>query len=188
MTKLVVGLGNPGKEYEKTRHNVGFWAIEHALQLVNATSPKEKWRSLVSESMVKGERVYLMRPLTYMNVSGEAVRAAMSYLKLDCPNEQLLVIYDDMDLPIGKIRLREKGSSGGHNGVKSIISHLGVQEFPRIRIGVGHPEAHVPVIDYVLSRFAKSELLQIESAVERSAKAAIEFCSTPFLEVMNAFN
>lgn len=112
LAKLIVGLGNPGKEYQKTRHNVGFWSIEQISEELHVATPKEKWRSLVSESMVHGERVYLVRPLTYMNVSGEAVRAAMDFLKLDRPNEQLLVIYDDMDLPVGKIRLREKGSSG----------------------------------------------------------------------------
>ncbi|MCI0182616.1 aminoacyl-tRNA hydrolase [Sulfoacidibacillus ferrooxidans] len=188
MAKLIVGLGNPGKEYQKTRHNVGFWSIEQISEELHVATPKEKWRSLVSESMVHGERVYLVRPLTYMNVSGEAVRAAMDFLKLDRPNEQLLVIYDDMDLPVGKIRLREKGSSGGHNGIKSIISHLGTQEFPRIRIGVGHPSGDVPIVDYVLSRFAKAELPLVGDAVVRSAEAAIEFCKTPFPLVMNAFN
>ncbi|PWI58444.1 aminoacyl-tRNA hydrolase [Sulfoacidibacillus thermotolerans] len=188
MSKLIVGLGNPGKEYEKTRHNVGFMVIDSLAQSLGIVSAKEKWRSLVAESMVEGERVYLMRPQTYMNVSGEAIRAAVDYLKLDRLSEQLLVIYDDMDLPIGKVRLREKGSAGGHNGVKSIIWHLGTEEFPRIRVGIGHPPADVAVVDYVLSRFSKVEHAQIALAVEYSAKAALAFCNTPFPIVMNAFN
>ncbi len=188
MAKLIVGLGNPGKQYAQTRHNVGFWCIRRIMVTVRAEVAKEKWRSLVAEATIQGERVYLLQPLTYMNLSGEAVRAAIDFLKLENLQRNLIVVYDDMDLPVGKIRLREKGSAGGHNGMKSIIEHLGTEAFPRIRIGIGRPEFDIVVTDYVLSRFSGPERSIVETAVIRAADAAVAACTVPFATVMNVFN
>ena len=188
MAKLIVGLGNPGKQYAQTRHNVGFWCIRRIMETVRAEVAKEKWRSLVAEATIQGERVYLLQPLTYMNLSGEAVRAAIDFLKLENLQRNLIVVYDDMDLPVGKIRLREKGSAGGHNGMKSIIEHLGTEAFPRIRIGIGRPEFDIVVTDYVLSRFSGPERSIVETAVIRAADAAVAACTVPFATVMNVFN
>ena len=188
MAKLVVGLGNPGKQYAQTRHNVGFWCVLRIMETVRAGVAKEKWRSLVAEATIQGERVYLLQPLTYMNLSGEAVRAAIDFLKLENLQRNLIVVYDDMDLPVGKIRLREKGSAGGHNGMKSIIEHLGTEAFPRIRIGIGRPEFDIVVTDYVLSRFSGPERSIVETAVIRAADAAVAACTVPFATVMNLFN
>jgi len=188
MAKLIVGLGNPGKQYAQTRHNVGFWCVLRIMETVRAGVAKEKWRSLVAEATIQGERVYLLQPLTYMNLSGEAVRAAIDFLKLENLQRNLIVVYDDMDLPVGKIRLREKGSAGGHNGMKSIIEHLGTEAFPRIRIGIGRPEFDIVVTDYVLSRFSGPERSIVETAVIRAADAAVAACTVPFATVMNVFN
>lgn len=188
MAKLIVGLGNPGKQYAQTRHNVGFWCVLRIMETVRAGIAKEKWRSLVAEATIQGERVYLLQPLTYMNLSGEAVRAAIDFLKLENLQRNLIVVYDDMDLPVGKIRLREKGSAGGHNGMKSIIEHLGTEAFPRIRIGIGRPEFDIVVTDYVLSRFSGPERSIVETAVIRAADAAVAACTVPFATVMNVFN
>ncbi|MHB1684202.1 MAG: aminoacyl-tRNA hydrolase [Bacilli bacterium] len=188
MAKLIVGLGNPGKQYAQTRHNVGFWCVLRIMETVRAGVAKEKWRSTVAEATIQGERVYLLQPLTYMNLSGEAVRAAIDFLKLENLQRNLIVVYDDMDLPVGKIRLREKGSAGGHNGMKSIIEHLGTEAFPRIRIGIGRPEFDIVVTDYVLSRFSGPERSIVETAVIRAADAAVAACTVPFATVMNVFN
>jgi PTH1 family peptidyl-tRNA hydrolase len=133
-----------------------------------------------------GEKVLLLKPLTYMNLSGESIRACMDYYHI--PVEDLLVIYDDLDLPAGKIRLRQKGSAGGHNGIKSTIAHIGTQQFNRIRIGIGRPEKDVYMPDYVLGKFSKAEWEIMQNAVEKSADACEAWISKPFIEVMNDFN
>ncbi|GGE21821.1 peptidyl-tRNA hydrolase [Marinithermofilum abyssi] len=184
--KLIVGLGNPGIKYASTRHNVGFWVIDRLSAKWGIEVQKEKWKSLVGEGRVRGEKVFLMKPETYMNLSGEAVRPAMDWLKASV--EEIVVIYDDLDLPPGYLRLRLKGSSGGHNGVKSLISHLGTQNFKRIKIGIGRPDKPIPIPDYVLSRFAPDEEPKIMEAVNRAADAVDAWIDTPFLEVMNEFN
>lgn len=170
--KVIVGLGNPGIRYALTRHNIGFWV--------------EKWKALVGEGQVNGEKVILLKPETYMNLSGESVRPALKWLK--CGVENLLVIYDDLDLPPGRIRLRMKGSAGGHRGVQSLIDHLGTQEFKRIKIGIGRPKVPIPVPDYVLGRFGREEEEPIAGAVDRSAAAVQQWLERPFPEVMNQFN
>ncbi len=188
MAKIIVGLGNPGKQYAQTRHNVGFWCVLRVSETLQAGPVKEKWRSLVAEATLQGERVYLIQPLTYMNLSGEAVRAAIDFLKLDDIQRDLIVVYDDMDLPVGKIRLREKGSAGGHNGMKSIIEHLGTEAFPRIRIGIGRPTFDIVVTDHVLSKFPRPERRIVEEAVTRAAQAVVAACTSSFPAVMNVFN
>jgi PTH1 family peptidyl-tRNA hydrolase len=184
--KVIVGLGNPGKKYELTRHNIGFWAVDQLSDKWNMPFQKEKWNSLVAEGVVHGEKIYLLKPLTYMNLSGEAVGAAMRFLKL--PMEDLLVIYDDMDIPLGQLRLRQKGSSGGHNGMKSLIQHLGTEQFNRIKIGIERPPARMAVVDYVLTPFSEvTHPLAVDSAIA-AANATEEWMKHDFLIAMNKYN
>lgn len=185
--KLVVGLGNPGKDYEKTKHNVGFWCIETLQDKLNAHRPYKKWQALVTEAKVAQEEVYLLRPQTYMNLSGQSVREAVRAIGIE-PDRDLLLIYDDLDLPVGSIRLREKGSAGGHNGVKSVLQHLGNNLFPRIRIGIGRPPFDITVVDYVLSPFRKDDRELVRQSVEFAAEAVRASCEQPFASVMNKFN
>ncbi|MCM3570803.1 aminoacyl-tRNA hydrolase [Neobacillus mesonae] len=184
--KLIVGLGNPGKQYEHTRHNVGFDVVEELSTRLNIPLSQSKLKGLYGMGAVSGQKVLLLKPLTYMNLSGESVRAVMDYYKVEI--EDLLVIYDDLDLPVGKIRLRQKGSPGGHNGIKSIVAHLGTQEFNRIRIGIDHPDTGISVPDYVLGKFRADEQSFIEAAVKKSADACETWMDKPFLQVMNDFN
>ncbi len=187
--KLIVGLGNPGGQYAKTRHNVGFMCIEKALLALglDKEKPKEKWQSSVIETSLYGQKIFFMRPLTFMNNSGEAVHAALSFTKGNAMDD-LLVIYDDMDLKAGQIRVRMSGGSGGHNGIKSIIQHTHTEDFKRIRLGIGRPPQDITVIDYVLTAFAKSEAPIVQEAISRGAQAAIATCKDPFESVMNTFN
>ncbi|HWQ51979.1 MAG TPA: aminoacyl-tRNA hydrolase [Terriglobales bacterium] len=153
---LIVGLGNPGREYRLTRHNVGFMAVDYLAQTVKADIRKLKFHALTGNAVVAGVPVLLMMPQTYMNLSGEAVGEAARFYKL--PPERVIVIFDDADLPLGTLRVREKGSSGGHNGIKSIIAHLGSEEFPRVKIGIGpkpHPE--MELADFVLQAFTAAD-------------------------------
>lgn len=184
--KVIVGLGNPGIRYALTRHNIGFWVVDRLAEEWKIPVEKERWKALVGEGRVNGEKVVLLKPETYMNLSGESVRPALEWLK--CDVESLLVIYDDLDLPPGRIRLRMKGSAGGHRGVQSLVDHLGTQEFKRIKIGIGRPDVPIPIPDYVLSRFAREEEEPIAEAVERSAEAVQQWMEHPFPEVMNRFN
>jgi PTH1 family peptidyl-tRNA hydrolase len=184
--KLFVGLGNPGKEYEQTRHNVGFMVVDELAKRWNTSFQATKFRGMMASAIISGEKVALCKPLTYMNLSGECVRPLMDYYDIDV--DDVIVIYDDLDLPPGKIRLRMKGSSGGHNGIKSLIHHLGTQEFKRIRIGIGRPDNGQKVTDYVLGRFAKEESSAVTEAVLRAADACEKAVTTPFLQVMNEFN
>lgn len=184
--KLIVGLGNPGPTYDRTRHNIGFEVIDELANRLNAPLTQTKWKGLYSMSFQNGEKVFLLKPLTYMNVSGESIRPMMDYYDIDI--EDLLILYDDLDLPVGKIRLRQKGSAGGHNGVKSTIAHLGTQQFNRIRIGIDRPPAGMKVPDYVLSRFRQEEWQEMESVISICADACEAWLNKPFIEVMNQFN
>jgi PTH1 family peptidyl-tRNA hydrolase len=184
--KLIVGLGNPGKQYEQTRHNIGFEVIDALSKQLSIPLDQSKFKGLYGIGFHKGEKVLLLKPLTYMNLSGESIRAVMDYYQIDI--DDLVVIYDDLDLPVGKIRLRQKGSAGGHNGIKSTIAHLGTQEFNRIRIGIDRPQNGMSVPDYVLGRFRKEETELTGEAVEKSADACEAWLSKPFLQVMNEFN
>ncbi|OQP04388.1 aminoacyl-tRNA hydrolase [Geobacillus sp. 46C-IIa] len=184
--KLFVGLGNPGKEYEQTRHNIGFFVIDELAKRWNVSLKTAKFRGLFGTASVFGEKVALCKPLTYMNLSGECVRPLIDFYGIAV--EDVVIIYDDLDLPPGKIRLRLKGSSGGHNGVKSLIRHLGTEQFKRIRIGIGRPTNGQPVADYVLSRFTEEERRAVAEAVARAADACEQAVTTPFVQVMNDFN
>lgn len=184
--KCIVGLGNPGKQYEHTRHNIGFEVIEELSRLFTIPLDQSKHKGLYGIGFYKGEKVLLLKPLTYMNLSGEAIRAVIDYYQIDI--EDVVIIYDDLDLPAGKIRLRQKGSAGGHNGIKSTIAHLGTQEFNRIRIGIDRPPKGMKVPDYVLSRFLTEEKTPIIDAVKKGAAACDMWLEKPFLQVMNEYN
>lgn len=186
--KLIVGLGNPGKEYEKTRHNSGYMALSKLAEEVGAEKPARKFNALCSMVNIDGEKVILMEPLTYMNLSGNAVRAAVDYYHIE--PEDILIIHDDMDLPTGSVRIRRSGSAGGQKGMKHIISCLGTDAIARIRIGVGHsqPGNHDIVPDWVLSPVSKAEREDFETAVDTAAKAARAWVKEPMDRVMNQYN
>jgi PTH1 family peptidyl-tRNA hydrolase len=184
--KLIVGLGNPGREYELTRHNIGFMAIDALAKRWNISLNEQKFKGLFGAGFVNGEKVILLKPLTYMNLSGESIRPLMDYYKIDV--EDFIVMYDDLDIPVGKLRLRMKGSAGGHNGVKSTISHLGTQEFQRIRMGIDRPQNGMKVVDYVLGRFTSEEISDVNQSIEKTADACEEWLNKPFLQIMNTFN
>ena len=168
---LIVGLGNPGREYEHTRHNAGFDAIDVLAGKLGADVKEKKHKGLCGKGMIAGEKVILLKPQTFMNLSGESVRAAADFYKIDA--EHMIVLYDDIDLDVGKLRVRAKGSAGGHNGIKNIIAHMGTQEFPRVRIGVGAKPDRMDLADYVLGRFSQVERPVMEDAFEEAAEAAI---------------
>ncbi|KHD85026.1 aminoacyl-tRNA hydrolase [Heyndrickxia ginsengihumi] len=184
--KLIVGLGNPGSQYNRTRHNIGFEVIDLLSDRFQSPLNQTKFKGLYTIAHVDGEKVLLLKPLTYMNLSGESIRPIMDYY--DIAVEDLLIVYDDLDLPVGKIRLRQKGSAGGHNGIKSTIAHVGTQQFNRIRIGIGRPVNGMSVPDYVLGKFSKEEWGSLQPALEASVNACEEWMKKPFLEVMNEFN
>lgn len=188
VTKLIVGLGNPGNEYAKTRHNVGFWCLDEVAARLGSPNLRARWNGLVAEISVDGERAYLLYPQTYMNRSGDSVAQAVRYLGIGDFSRELVIVCDDLDLPPGTLRLRLKGSAGGHNGVKSILAHLGTEEFPRIRLGIGRPPFDITVVDYVLANFSKSERVLVGGAVDRAADAILKTFSEPFDRVMTAFN
>lgn len=183
--KLIVGLGNPGKEYENTRHNSGFKVLDAIAKECNVDITQKKFKALIANTRIGSESVLLMKPQTYMNLSGEAVIQAVNFYHLD-PSD-ILVIYDDLDLPVGKIRLRQKGSAGGQNGMKNIIAHLHTNEFDRIRVGIGK-DSRVPVVDWVLGKIRKEELQDYEQAVSLAKDAAIYSCSHTFTDTMSNFN
>jgi peptidyl-tRNA hydrolase, PTH1 family len=184
--KLIVGLGNPGKQYEHTRHNVGFDVIDVLAKDYGIELDQLKFKGLFGMGMVGSEKVLLLKPLTYMNLSGESIRAVVDFYNI--PDDQLVVIYDDLDLPVGKLRLRQKGSAGGHNGIKSTIAHLGTGEFNRIRIGIDRPKGGMSVSNYVLSRFTAEEQPIIDEVAQKSAEACKAWLTKPFLQVMNEYN
>ncbi|WP_066159775.1 aminoacyl-tRNA hydrolase [Halalkalibacter krulwichiae] len=184
--KLIVGLGNPGQKYAGTRHNVGFDCIDYCAEHMNIQLNQSKFKGVYGQGVVNGEKIYLLKPLTYMNLSGESVRPFMDYYKIDL--KDLVIIYDDMDLPVGKIRLRQKGSAGGHNGIKSLIQHLGTAEFNRIRIGVDRPQNGESIVNYVLGKYRPEEVEPVQDSIIQSAKAVEAWTSKTFLEVMNNFN
>lgn len=183
--KLIVGLGNPGREYENTRHNAGFKVMEQIEKELNVSISMNKFKGLYVKTKYQGEDVLLLKPQTYMNLSGESVKEIMTFFKINI--KDILVIYDDLDLPVGKIRLREKGSAGGQNGVKNIIQHLGTQQFNRIRVGIGK-DARIPTVDYVLGKFRKEEIENFEEATIDAKNAALHFITHDFNLTMNEFN
>ncbi len=184
--KVIIGLGNPGKKYEDTRHNVGFMTIDKISDKWNIPVSQQKFRALVGEGRIEMEKVLLVKPQTYMNLSGESVSEILKFYKLT--NDDILVIYDDLDLPVGKLRLRVKGSAGGHNGIKSLIAHLGTQEFKRIKIGIDRPAPGRSVSDYVLGTFSAADQTEIKKAVELAAEASVMWLKDSFPNVMNRYN
>ena len=185
--KLIVGLGNPEKQYEKTFHNVGFIGAGDVAEIFGAKFKKKECEASVAEAFVNGEKIIIARPLTYMNNSGRAVKQLMAKYKIS--EEDLLVIYDDYDLPKGKIRIRAAGSAGTHNGMRSIIGETGLKNFPRIRIGIRDEEVNVPIINYVLSEIRKDDYELFASACRKAGEAAAEFArGTTIDNVMCKFN
>jgi len=165
---LIVGLGNPGRQYENTRHNVGFDVVDMISKESNIPMTKEKFKGICGEGNIAGEKVMLLKPKTFMNLSGESVREASKFYNI--PSENIIVIYDDTSLEVGRMRIRLQGSSGGHNGIKSIILNLSTDVFPRIKIGVGHPE--LDLVTHVLGRFPKDEREKAEEVMGAAAAAA----------------
>lgn len=185
--KCIVGLGNIGKRFESTRHNIGFEVIDYMLAQHNFTLDKQKFKGAYTIERIGQEKVMFIEPLTMMNLSGEAVAPLMDYYNIEV--EDLIVLYDDLDLPQGEIRLRQKGSAGGHNGMKSIIQMLGTDQFKRIRIGVDRPSNGMAIVDYVLQKFSKTERVIMDKVIDHSARAVEAFIETSrFDNVMNEYN
>ena len=184
---LLVGLGNPGDKYDNTRHNVGFAAIDQLAEELRVPVQKLKYRALTQTVELGGAKVLLMKPITYMNLSGEAVGEAARFFKI--PADHVLVLSDDVSLPVGKLRIRKGGSAGGHNGLKNIIQHLGTDQFPRVKIGVGEkPHPDYDMADWVLGKFAGEDLKTITQAIERAGKAAECYIQDGPDKAMNKFN
>ena len=183
---IIAGLGNPGKQYEHTRHNVGFEVIDRLAERMGISVEEKKHKALCGRGVLEGEKVVLLKPQTFMNLSGESVRAAADYYKV--PPQQVLVIYDDISLEPGQLRIRAKGSAGGHNGMKNIIAHLGTQEYPRVRVGIGDKPRGMDLADYVLSRFSKGEQEKMEQAFAEAAEAAAMIAGQGLDKAMNHFN
>ncbi|GAA0439358.1 aminoacyl-tRNA hydrolase [Lentibacillus halophilus] len=184
--KCIAGLGNLGRKYDKTRHNVGFMVIDELLRRHGWKVKKDKFNGQSTVETLHGEQVILLKPQTYMNLSGESIRPLTDYYHIDM--NDLLVIHDDLDLPAGKIRLRQKGGHGGHNGIRSIVDHLSTKEFNRLRIGIGRPENAMPVVDYVLRPFTKDERQHAVQSIRMAADACESWMEQSFPEVMNEFN
>ena len=184
--KLIVGLGNPGSKYAKTRHNAGFMSLEYYARGHNLSFNLDtKLEGEICITRINGEKVILLRPVTFMNESGRSISKVMNYYKIDI--EDLLIVYDDMALDVGRLRIRPQGSSGGHNGLKSIIAYLRTQEFKRIRIGIG--KNNIDVIDYVLGNFSEADLITLENSFDKIAKAIDLFIdNTAFDKIMNLYN
>ena len=183
---LLVCLGNPGKEYANTRHNIGFLAADALEKRTGVKFNKLKYRALTGEVTLGGQRVLVVKPQTYMNLSGEAVKLAGGFYKI--PPERILVLYDDVSLPLGKLRIRASGSAGGHNGIKNIIAHLGTDAFPRIKVGVGAPQREDGLVDWVIGSFTASERKVVDAAIEKALDAAECVIEHGVSEAQNRFN
>lgn len=183
---IIAGLGNPTKEYDKTRHNVGFSAIDALADQYHIDVSEKKHKALCGRGAIEGQKVVLMKPQTFMNLSGESIRAAVDFYKVD--PEDIIIIYDDISLEPGQLRIRLKGSAGGHNGIKNIIAHLGTQEFPRIKVGIGAKPPRMDLADYVLSRFSQGEQKLMDDAFKEAADAAVMMMTDGAERAMNHFN
>ncbi|WP_196593021.1 aminoacyl-tRNA hydrolase [Pectinatus sottacetonis] len=184
--KIIAGLGNPGQEYSKTKHNVGFMFIDALAEKLTVGSWQEKFNAAVSQTVIGTDKVLLLKPLTFMNLSGNAVAPAMHWYKLK-PSD-VIVVHDDMDLPPGMIRIRTKGNSGGHNGIKSIISSIGSNEFIHVRIGIGHPLPNWRVNDHVLSRFSPEDQKSVQEAIQKLIPAVECIINESADKAMNKYN
>lgn len=184
--KMIVGLGNVGKKYENTRHNVGFSVVEELANRYQVDFNQEKFEALLATTFISGEKVLLVKPTTFMNDSGRVVGPLMNYF--DMTVDDIIIVHDDMDLELGRIRLRQKGSAGGHNGIKSVIAHIHSQDFKRIKVGIDHPQK-MTVVNWVLSRFSVNEKVEIEHAFDQACDA-IEYwlAGNTFMNTMNRYN
>lgn len=184
--KLIVGLGNPGKKYEQTRHNVGFWVAEKFAVLSRASAVRARFEGEFAECNIGGEKVAILCPHTYMNASGQSVRKALDFYKLELSD--VLIVCDDLNLASGKLRIRARGTAGGQNGLKDIIRHLGSDQFARLKVGIGRPPEGWQVTDYVLGKWNKPELELIEPVTTLAAKAAISFVTDGVDLTMSRYN
>ena len=184
---IIVGLGNPGLKYEGTRHNIGFDVIDKIAEEYHIAVDTRKHRALIGRGVIDGFRVILAKPQTFMNLSGESIRELVDYYKVDEATE-LIVIYDDISLDVGQLRIRKKGSAGGHNGIKNIIAHLGHDVFMRVKVGVGEKPKGYDLADYVLGHFSKEEKEKMEVAYEKAVQAVRMAGLGEIDEAMNQFN
>ena len=184
---IIAGLGNPDRQYEGTRHNAGFDVIDRIADKYNIAVDTRRHRALIGKGVIEGQKVILAKPQTYMNLSGESIRSMTDYYKID-PEHELLVIYDDINLDPGQLRIREKGSAGGHNGIKNIIACLGTQVFPRIRVGVGEKPSKYDLADYVLGHFSKAEKEQMEEGYGFAVDAAAMILAGRIGDAMGMYN
>ncbi|HIU87682.1 MAG TPA: aminoacyl-tRNA hydrolase [Candidatus Avilachnospira avistercoris] len=183
---LIAGLGNPDKKYQLTRHNTGFMALDKLSELLGVKVVDKKFKGLCQTAAYNGEKLLLLKPLTYMNNSGEAVRAAADFYKIE--PDRIIILYDDINFECGRLRVRGSGSAGGHNGIKSIIAHLGTEGFPRVRIGVGGLSEHESMVSHVLGKFSKEDMAIMQKSCEEAAKAALCIVDEGVAEAMNRFN
>lgn len=181
---LIVGLGNPGKEYDGTRHNIGFAAIDYIADKYNIELNRVKFKGVFGEGFVDNKKVILLKPTTYMNLSGESIREVINFYKIS--NEEIIVLYDDISLEVGRLRIREKGSHGGHNGIKSIIDNLGTDVFPRVKIGVGAPKGNL--VSHVLGKFDNEEVEILKETIKASSEATSIIIKSDIKSAMNKLN
>lgn len=184
---IIVGLGNPGKEYENTRHNAGFNSLDVLAGKYNISIREAEHKALVGKGYIEGQKVILVKPQTYMNNSGEAVREITDYYKVD-PESELIVLYDDISLPVGTLRIRDKGSAGGHNGIKSLIQHLGTQVFLRIKVGVGDKIPEMDLVNHVLGHFSKDDAEVMKESFTKAAQATVMMLGGDIEKAMNIYN
>lgn len=184
--KCIVGLGNPGRKYTNTRHNIGFMVVDALSDELNIPLDNKKFKCDYGIGLVNGEKVMLVKPQTFMNLSGEGVRPLVDYYNIEL--EDIFVLYDDLDLALGTLRLRQKGSGGGHNGIKSLNQHFASEKYKRLRIGIDRPLPGKSIPAYVLSKFPKADAETLAAVIEHSKKAAVMFISESFNQVMNTFN
>ena len=183
---VIAGLGNPGREYEGTRHNVGFMTLDALADKYNIDVREKAFKGLIGKGMIEGNKVILVKPQTYMNLSGECIRQVMDYYKVD--PEDILIVYDDISLAPGQLRIRAKGSAGGHNGIKNIIANLGSSVFPRIKVGVGEKPKGYDLADYVLGKFSKEDRVLMEEGYDLACEASALIMQGAIDQAMNEYN
>lgn len=188
MVKMIVGLGNPGSKYNDTKHNIGFMAVDRIVKKLDVNFTEDKnFKAEIGSDFIKGEKIYFIKPTTFMNNSGIAVKALLTYYNISI--KDMIIIYDDLDMEVGKIRFRQKGSAGGHNGIKSIIAHLGTQEFDRIKVGIGRPNGRMTVINHVLGKFDKNDEIMISNTLDKVDNAVNYYLQTnDFQKTMQKYN
>ena len=184
---IIAGLGNPDEKYQGTRHNVGFDVVDRLAEKYQIAVDTKKHRALIGKGVIEGQKVLLVKPQTYMNLSGESIRSLVEYYKID-PEEELLVIYDDISLEVGQLRIRRKGSAGGHNGIKNIIAQLGTDTFQRIKVGVGEKPKGYDLAAYVLGHFHGEDLVLMEEGYEKAISATEEILKGEIDAAMNEYN